>query len=269
VLHVVHVVPDPAAAAAATASVLPAEVVAQLRAAANAALHDFIDEADLSAPLAGQSVRVGNPAEEILEYATDMRPDLIVMGTHGRSGLKHLLLGSTAERVVARAPCPVLTIPREAHEARSPALVQFKRILCACDFSPASTHALEYGVSLAQENLGSLTLLHVIETLSADEALAAADQRVIEYVERRRQDACEALRKLAARDTCEACETCERVELGSPAHTILRVASEIHADLIVMGAQGHGPSGRTLFGSATQTVLRRATCPVLTARAIT
>jgi nucleotide-binding universal stress UspA family protein len=163
VLHVVHVVPDPAAAAAATASVLPAEVVAQLRAAANAALHDFIDEADLSAPLAGQSVRV----------------------------------------------------------------------------------------------------------LSADEALAAADQRVIEYVERRRQDACEALRKLAARDTCEACETCERVELGSPAHTILRLASEIHADLIVMGAQGHGPSGRTLFGSATQTVLRRATCPVLTARAIT
>jgi nucleotide-binding universal stress UspA family protein len=127
--------------------------------------------------------------------------------------------------------------------------------------------SLEYGASLSQENDACLTVVHVIETLSQEEAFAVADQRVVEYVDNRRQNAREALRKLAARDTCAACETCERVELGAPARTILRVASEVNADLIVMGAQGHGALRVMVFGSATQTVLRRATCPVLTARA--
>ncbi len=266
VLHVVHIIPDVDATAAATASVMPAEAIAQTRAAANAALRRFTDDADLSAPIAGLCVRIGQAVEGIVEYATDMKPDLIVMGTHGRSGLSQVLIGSTAERVVLRAPCPVMTIPRDAGEVTSPALVQFKRILCACDFSPASEHASRYAVALAQENQAQVTLLHVIETLSEEDALAAADQRVIEYVEGRKQDALAALRKLAAQDLCEACKTCERVEFGSPAHTILRVASDMHAALIVMGAQGCGSIGRKLYGSATQTVLRRATCPVLTAR---
>jgi nucleotide-binding universal stress UspA family protein len=267
VLHVVHIVPDLEASAAATASVVPGEAIGQMRAAANAELRAFVDDAALSAPLAGQCVRVGQPVEGILEYATDMKPDLIVMGTHGRSGLSHVLLGSTAERVVLRAPCPVLTIPRDAHEVKSPALVRFTRILCACDFSPASARASEYAMSLAQENQAQLTLLHVIETISETEALAAADQRLIEYIDRRTLDALDALRNLTAQDRCEHYETCERIEFGSPAQTILRVASHMHADLIVMGVQGCGSVGRMLFGSATQTVLRRATCPVLAARA--
>jgi nucleotide-binding universal stress UspA family protein len=266
VLHVVHIVPDPEVSAAVTASVVPAEVIAQTRAAANAALRSFAEDANLSAPIAGLCVRIGQSVEGILEYATDMKPDLIVMGTHGRSALSNLVMGSTAERVVSQAPCPVLTIPRDAREVTSPALVQFKRILCASDFSPASEHAAAYAGSLAQENDARLTFLHVVETLSDDEALAAADQRVIEYVDRRKLDALDSLRKLSARDACEACETGERVEFGAPARTILRVASEIHADLIVMGAQGCGAVGRMFFGSATQTVLRRANCPVLTAR---
>ena len=73
--------------------------------------------------------------------------------------------------------------------------------------------------------------------------------------------------RLAARDTCQACETTDRVGLGAPARVVLNVAAELHADLIVMGAQSHGPLGVMLYGSTTQTVLRRAACPVLTTRA--
>lgn len=266
VLDVMHVIPDPAASGAAMASALPAEVMARMRATAEASLRRFVDDADLSAHLSRLVVHSGTPAAAIIDYARKTSPDLLVIGTHGRSGLNHLLMGSNAERVLAHASCPVMTIPPHAREVRSPAYAQFKRIVAACDFSPASSYALEYAISLAQENDSSLTLLHVIEMLSSDEALALADQRSIEFVDQRRRTAHEALQQLAARDTSAACETTERIELGPPARAILRVAEEVRADLIVMGAQGHGPLGVMLYGSATQTVLRRAACPVLTAR---
>jgi nucleotide-binding universal stress UspA family protein len=267
-LHVLHVIPDPAAATERFTSAGPGDAVTQMRTAASAALQEFVDEADLSASVAGLYVRSGSPAREIVQYANDSRPDLLVLGTHGRTGWRRLLIGSTAELVVAHATCPVMTIPPHAGEVQSPVVVRFKRILAACDFSAASDRALEYGVSLAQENGASLTLLHVIDTVQDASVLAAADQRTIEYIDQRRRDARAELRSLAARDTCEACETCVRVELGAPARTILAIASDITADLIVMGTQGHGPLGVMLFGSATQAVLRHATCPVLTARAV-
>jgi nucleotide-binding universal stress UspA family protein len=148
-----------------------------------------------------------------------------------------------------------------------PRRVQFKRILVACDFSGASIQALEYGLWLAREHDATVTLLHVIDALSERDALYAADQQTIAYIQQRKQHAREDLDKLVHRGMRAAALTCERVELGRPARTILRVASEIHADLIVMGTQSHGPLGVKLFGSATQTVLRAASCPVLTARA--
>ncbi len=99
----------------------------------------------------------------------------------------------------------------------------------------ASLSAFEYGLSLAKENDG-------------------------------REDARNRLTALIPVDAGGWCDPSVLVELGPPAQTILRVASERNADLIVMGAQGHGALGTMLFGSTTQTVVRRAACPVLTAR---
>jgi nucleotide-binding universal stress UspA family protein len=268
VLHVVHVIADPSGSAVSTATLVPVEATTDLRARAGAAVREFVDASDISKTPAREVVRTGDPAAEILEYSRDISPDLLVMGTHGRTGLRHALMGSTTERVVQHAASPVLTIPRDAGQVRSPALIQFKRILCACDFSPSSDRAVDYARSLAQENYACLTLLHTVETLVDAQAIAAADQRVVEYVQSRTQDAHARLHALAAADTSDSCETSERVELGAPAQTILRIADELHADLIVMGAQGHVGIGVVLFGSTTHTVLRRATCPVLTARAV-
>lgn len=267
VLEVMHVMPDPAASREALASAVPADVTARLRAAADAALARFVDDAGISARLAGLIVHSGTPTAEILEQARATTPDLLVLGTHGRSGLSHLLIGSTAERIVAHAACPVMTVPPQAAEIRSPAYAQFKRIVAACDFSPSSARALACAVSLAQENDATLTLVHAIELFTNEEALAAADQQTIEYIEQRRRSAQHALHQLVARETSRACETLEHVELGPAARTILNVALVTHADLIVMGAQSHGLPGSLIYGSTTQTVLRRAACPVLTARA--
>ena len=70
----------------------------------------------LGAPRVSTAKSVGEPAIEIVEFARETRQDLLVVGTHGRTGIRHALVGSIAERVVRRAGCPVLTVHPEGHE---------------------------------------------------------------------------------------------------------------------------------------------------------
>jgi nucleotide-binding universal stress UspA family protein len=107
-------------------------------------------------------IREGDPVSEILSQATDMKADLLVMGTHGRSGFERLLLGSVTEKILRKASCPVLTVPRRHPDAVPATPVLFKRILCPVDFSDCSLESLEYALSLAQEADAQLTVLHVI-----------------------------------------------------------------------------------------------------------
>ena len=107
------------------------------------------------------SIADGDVAAEVLAQAQSS--DLIVIGTHGRSGLEHLLLGSVAEEVLRGALCPVLTIPRRAADATAAVPGLFHHIVAAVDFSDASMRALEYALSLAEEADARLTLLHVVD----------------------------------------------------------------------------------------------------------
>ncbi len=107
-------------------------------------------------------VREGDTAAEILEQAAGMRADLLVIGTHGRSGFERLLLGSVTEKVLRKANCPVLTVPKRLPDAVPAGPVLYKRILCPVDFSDSSLHALKYAISMAQEADGQLTVLHVV-----------------------------------------------------------------------------------------------------------
>jgi nucleotide-binding universal stress UspA family protein len=266
-VDLLHVIVEPLPPWSPRMGPAPAPVADDVRLQIAAALHEWAAELDLHESRVSEAVAVGAPPARIVEHASATRADLIVLGTHGRSGVQQFLLGSTAERVVSLASCPVLTIPPRAHEPPSASHVQFKRILCAVDFSPASLRAFQHGVSLAQENDGRLTLLHAFETLTESEAHASAHFRVAEYVRTRKGELREQLQALVTTDARAWCEAEALVELGLAAPTILRVARDIGADLIVMGAQGHSGLGLRLFGSATQTVVRRAVCPVLTARA--
>lgn len=259
---IVNVIPPPVPELA----MMPIVVTDELKEAATSALLDFVKTCDATHAIA-QVIEAPTPVIGIIDYADRTRPDVIVIGTHGSRGFERLVFGSTTERVLHDATCPVLTIPPSAREPKADEALRWSRILCAYDFSPSSRCALEASRSLAQEQGGKVTLLHVLEMLSPEEAHTVAHYQVAEYVTMRQQEARKQLKAALPDDAGTWRDRCDRVELGPAGKTILRVADEMRADLIVMGAQGHSLLGSMILGSTTHTVVRRATSPVLTVRA--
>jgi len=234
--------------------------------------HYLKEMRDLAAPAAGSgppfevSLVEGEPIEEILRAAAAGPADLIVLGTHGRSGFQRLMLGSLTEKVLRRAACPVLTVPPRAPGTAGAARPSLGRILCPVDFSEVSLRALEYAWALAKESKARITLLHAIEALADVEPLehgGAAMTDWLRFQEVRSRQRLEALVPADARDWCDP-EIA--VATGRAHREILRVAGEGAADLIVMGVLGRGALDLMLFGSTTQQVVRQALCPVLTVR---
>jgi nucleotide-binding universal stress UspA family protein len=207
----------------------------------------------------------GDPARNIVAHALATTTDLVVMGTHGRSGFERLLIGSVAEKVVRKAPCPVLLVPPHL-TAAMPSEVTFKRILCPMDFSPSALQALGFALDLARQADGVVTLVYALEWLAEEEPREYTHFNVPEYREHLIQDARERVRTLVAEESPTWSGIEERVVIGRAYREILKVAAESGTDLIIMGAQGRGGLGLTLFGSTTQQVVRAATCPVLTVR---
>ena len=203
-------------------------------------------------------IAVGNTAAEIVRQAAERDVDLVVMGTHGRSGFDRLTLGSVAEKVLRKAPCPVLTIPPGA--ARTTTEVSVRRILCPTDSSPCSERAMDFALSLADRADAAVTALHVVETIETRPELSGA----MTELQTRRCDT--ELRFLEAINAARAGGTgiTNVVTLGRPYLEILRLVEERAIDLVVMGVRGRGSVDMALFGSTTNHVVRRATCPVVT-----
>ncbi len=218
-------------------------------------------------PRATPIAEAGDPQATIIDQAVSTKADLIVMGTHGRRGFKRLLLGSVTEAILREAPCPVLTVPPQARSGVSEA-VTFKRILCPIDFSPSALQALGFGLDLARQADGRVTLLHVVEWLTEEEPRASAHFNVPEYRRFMVEDAQERLRSVVAEESRTWVEIDDVVVFGRAYREILRAADTKPADLIVMGAQGRGGIGLSLFGSTTQQIVRGSMCPVLTVRGV-
>jgi nucleotide-binding universal stress UspA family protein len=161
-LHVCTVVP--VAAYAPGSGVLPsAALTPEDRKALLASMERFAEgEAGTNVAI-DLDIAEGSTATAILAKADAMPADLLVMGTHGRSGFERLVLGSVTEKVLRKAACPVLTVPKAVPDVVPAPPVLFKRIICAIDFSDCSMHALNYAMSLAQEADAHLTVMHVIE----------------------------------------------------------------------------------------------------------
>jgi len=216
----------------------------------------------------------GNAAAEILDRASAIPSDLIVLGTHGRTGFERLTLGSVAEKVLRKATCPVLTVPRNVPDAVPALPVLFKRILCAIDFSDCSTHALNYAMSLAQEADAHLTVVHVIEVspeIPAEIPLelpktVGGPLSLREYMAVAEQDRRARLEKAVPESVRAYCTVETVMATGKSYREILRVASEHESDLIVIGIHGRGAADLLFFGSTAQHVVRQASCPVLTLR---
>jgi nucleotide-binding universal stress UspA family protein len=210
-------------------------------------------------------VVTGGPVLQILEEAAAVRADLIVMGTHGLSGFERLMLGSVAERVLRKAPCPVLTVPRSVSATDPDRPLVFKKIICPIDFSEGSIEGLKYALSLAQENDACLTLLHVLERSEAEPA-GDTPFSVPESLQYLAGFASDRLTAVVPPAAAQWCRLEKMVLAGKPYREILRLAGERNADLIVMGVLGRNAVDLALFGSTTQHVVRSARCPVLTTR---
>lgn len=199
---------------------------------------------------------------EILTQAERLSADLIVMGTHGRSGFQRLLLGSVTEKVLRTSPVPVLTVPVLAPGAGQGA---YTRILCATDFSDCSIAALRYAASLAMEGTVRLTVLHVVELIPIGyEPMTVVPTDDAAHRDELVKAARGRLRRLLPETVREACTVDELVTTGKPYVEILGTAADRQADLIVLGIHGRNALDRFLFGSTTEHIVRRATCPVLT-----
>lgn len=203
----------------------------------------------------------GNPAREILRDAETEPTDLIVLGTHGRSGFKRLLLGSVTERVLRHADCPVLTVPPRAPDAVPRGAQVFGHIVVAVDFSDSSQAALKLGMELARLYGAKLTAVHVVEPVPtyADSGIPGLDADI------EREAAYGYLKGLLER-IAPGTAADEVVLVGHAATGVLQVAANVHADLIVAGVHGRNAMDLMFFGSTANRLVREAVCPVLTVK---
>lgn len=210
-------------------------------------------------------VAEGFAHQAIVAAATDEACDLLVIGTHGRSGFSHLFLGSVTEKVIRTATCPVLTVPPSA----AGVAVTFKRILCPIDYSPSSRKAFAYALDLGRQAGGVVTALAVCEYVDPAEPAGWVDAGVRASRQQMIADARERLHAFVAAEPRAAGLVEEAVVLHAnrAGHAILERARAAHVTLIVMGAQGAGGIELMMYGSNTHHVVRTAACPVLTVRA--
>ena len=213
-------------------------------------------------------IREGDVWETLSDMVRTREIDLLVLGTHGRTGLEKLVLGSKAEEILRQAPCPVLTVgSKVSGRAKLPALagrdkdltpveISVRHIVYATDFTPESLAAAPFATSLAQEFQARLTLLHVIEGYAGVYRAPGP----IEFALQR-------LEKLVPEEASLWCSPEPVVESGSPAECILQKAAESEADLIVLGvrpAARHLAAATHLPWATAHKVIAHAQCPVLT-----
>jgi len=208
------------------------------------------------------SLRNGNVVQEILAQAKTSRPDLMVIGSHGRGGIQRLVLGSVAEKVLRLATCPVLTVRRGVRlvrRSRSP----FATILCPTDFSAAANKAVAYAKRLAQEADAKLILMTAVESPFGDEVTSGA---VAELQKSIASNASDALTRLLPRPASNGPRAQAIVAVGKASAAIVKVARARSVDLIVMGVSGRGALDVAILGSTTHHVIREGAWPVLTVR---
>jgi nucleotide-binding universal stress UspA family protein len=207
-------------------------------------------------------VRLGLSSEALLEAIQEHDPDLVVLGTRGHTGLKHLLLGSTAERVVQHSPCPVLTIhPGDVDLHR-----RMRTILIPTDFSAESVLAHAPALRLIQPREGARIILLNVYHLPYEYTVYGTIPTALNFREDVQAKSEERLEELAAPLRAEGVDIETVTTEGYPPEVIVEEAAMRNVDLIAMGTHGRSGIAHLLLGSTTRRVVQLAPCPVLTMR---
>jgi len=195
----------------------------------------------------------------ILGYLNSNNFDLVVIGTHGRSGLEHFLIGSAAEKVVRYAKCPVITVHRQMEAKES-----FQKILVPFDFSEHSKYALQNALEIAESNQTEIILFYVVDK-DVHPALYAWGMKSIfdiipDIVEKAEKKMDEILLELP---NPQNAKTQKKIVEGVPHKEISEYVNESDIDLIVIATHGLVGLDRFLLGSTTEKVIRCVNIPIL------
>ncbi|MFC6954501.1 universal stress protein [Halorubellus litoreus] len=203
------------------------------------------------------AVRTAKPWEAIVACATDVDADLVVMGTHGRTGIEHFELGSVAEAVVRDSTVPVLTVP--VHENATVSF-PYERVLVATDGSPEALAAARVAVSLAARCDADVHVLSVVET-----AALGLDVRSEILEAEQRGPAADAVTDVHALASEAGVDVTTTVTAGVPRAEIEAYVTSNDVDMVAMGTHGRSGVAKYLLGNVAERTLRTSTVPVLTA----
>ena len=212
--------------------------------------------ADVGVSATTHVIETADPIHQtIIDYAIDHDAALIVMGTHGRTGLNRLVLGSVTERTLRTSPVPVLTVHEDI--TLDP---DFETILVPTDGSEAANVAADHGITLAGATDAAMHVVHVVDLTAISGEFGGAE--VLNALEEAGQQAVDDVIDRAGKADLRTVEA--SVLSGTPARAILDYAEERDIDLIVMGTHGRTGLERYLLGSVTEKIVRVADVPVLT-----
>ncbi|HEX7516642.1 MAG TPA: universal stress protein [Chthoniobacterales bacterium] len=211
----------------------------------------------------------GRPFEEICRLARDRSMDLIVTATRGNTGLKHLVLGSTAERVVRYSPCPVLVVrgvdrkKKASRNGKSRPVLRLRKILVPIDFSDCSMKGLAYAKALAKQFGSKLVLLNSVALqyyVTSDEYARYDFPLLMQQAEKASRNQ---VRNLIEKTDWDGIEVESSLQIGHAGQQICARAIDHHADVIVTSTHGTTGFKHILVGSTAEYVVRHASCPVL------
>ena len=200
----------------------------------------------------------GSPFSGILQAATEVRADLVVMGAHRKQLLRDIFVGTTVERVIRTGPFPVLMVNNEAQH-------RYEKVVAPVDMSEPSANALRMANAAGLVGGVRATLLHAFQPLAKGKMfIAGADQASIdESVASERQRAMDELIAFLVANDLASQGWSLRIEEGGPVEVISRAIDEMHPDLLVMGTHGRNGLLKALIGSVTEEALRSFNVDIL------
>jgi nucleotide-binding universal stress UspA family protein len=221
-----------------------------------AAVDRLLHSPELEGLAASPLTETGDPAQELKRAVRDHNIDLTVLGTHGRTGLMRLLMGSVAEELFRNLECPVLTVGPRFVPWLTPPEQNIHTILYATDLSPESKAAFSYAVSLAVEYQAKIVLLH---TIPARHALSSILRETVVLARN-------SMKRMFCSEIDPRCDFQIVVDFGEPAERILACAREFQAGLIALGVKAAGEASTHIRNTVAYRVVLNAECPVLTCR---
>ncbi|MDR3576595.1 MAG: universal stress protein [Anaerolineaceae bacterium] len=209
---------------------------------------------------------VKNVARSIVEHSSELSPDLIVMCSHGESGLRDIMVGSIAQQVISRGKTPILLV--QPDEDRFAQTVSLNKLMVPLDGDPEHEKALPLAKELAKSLKANLELVMVVYTLGTlpteravtSRLLPAATSMMLDMTEASAQDY---LQEMAASFQSEGLNVTWEVRRGDPAANIIESAERSASDLIVLATHGKSGIGAFWAGSVAPRVVTQTRIPLL------